>query len=373
MSRLTLKTKVFSGENYTTQFDYLPYKKILIVTDKIMSKIGLYNVLITQFKKHNIQYHIFDDVEPNPSFETVTNGVTELINFLPDAVIALGGGSVIDATKGVLYYGKEVYAKLDQPYWKPTFIAIPTTSGAGSEVTSYAVITDTQKQLKIPIVSDDIIPNIAILDPLMTKSCPPKITAESGIDVLTHALESYVATDSNMFTEALAEKVCSIVFQELITVVENGENLKARLAMHEASCMAGLAFTNSGLGLNHAMSHSLGGYFHIPHGRSNALLMPHIIRFNQISSSHKYQQISSLLGFPAQTPEEGVTSLLVGIEYLCEKIHLERKVTDFGVSQEKYLSAIPQMAHSAYHDPCLITNPIKPTIQEIESIYRLIV
>lgn len=372
MNGLTLKTKIVSGENSSHDYDYSCYSRVLIVTDQIMNKIGLCDIITSRLNEQKIKYYIFDEVEPNPSFETVTKGVAELIEFNPDAIIALGGGSVIDAAKGFIFYGKEVHKEINKEFIKPALIAIPTTSGAGSEVTAYAVITDTKNHIKIPLVSDIIIPDVAILDSLMTKSCPPKVSAESGIDVLTHVLESYVATDSNVFTEALSEKVCKMVFQELINVFKDGNNMKARLIMHEASCMAGVAFTNSGLGLNHAMSHILGGKFPIPHGRANALLMPQIIKINQRNSANKYAKIAALLGFPSSTDEEGVISLLVGVEYLCNAVQLERSVTEFGISKETYLAAIPEMAKAAHVDPCINTNPVKPTIQEIEEIYKAI-
>lgn len=372
MNGLSLKTKIISGENSSHDCDYSSYSKVLIVTDQIMNKIGLCDLITSRLEEQRVAYHVFDEVEPNPSFDTVIKGVTELIKFSPDAIVALGGGSVIDAAKGFIYYSKEVYKEMSKEFCKPTLIAIPTTSGAGSEVTAYAVITDTKNQIKVPIVSDDIIPDIAILDPMMTKTCPAKVTAESGIDVLTHVLESYVATESHTFTEALSEKVINIVFKELITVFQNGNNMRSRLAMHEASCMAGIAFTNSGLGLNHAMSHSLGGYFHIPHGRANALLMPYVIKFNKKVVAEKYARLATLLGFPASSDEEGIISLLVGIEYLCHNVQLERSVTEFGISKEEYLAAIPEMAKAAFEDPCLQTNPIQPTIQDIENIYQAI-
>lgn len=373
MNGLSLYTHIVSGENITQQFEFGKYKKVLLVTDKIMVKIGLADIIKDRLTQMNVSYSIFDEVEPNPSFATVNKGVQLLVKSPIDAIIALGGGSVIDAAKGFIYYFDAVQKEMGLKHCIPELIAIPTTSGAGSEVTAYAVITDTENQIKIPLVSDLIYPKYAIIDPIFTRSCPAKVTAESGIDVLTHILESYVSTNTNTYTEALCEKVLKLVFGNLKQVYVNGDDLQARLAMHEASCMAGIAFTNSGLGLNHALSHSLGGRFHIPHGRANALCMPHVIRLNQQKSAEKYAQLAKLLDLPAKNTDEGCLSLLVGIEYLCASINLERSVLEFGIDKQEYLNAIPEMAQAAYKDPCLTTNPVQASIEDIENIYKRLV
>ncbi len=370
MEQLILQTKIFSGENIVAEFDYSDYSRVLIVTDQIMDKIGLTKAIIQRLESQNIDYHVFKDVEANPSYNTVIKGVMEVIQFTPDAILAIGGGSVIDAAKGFVYYSEATYKHLEKKFRKPALIAVPTTSGSGSEVTSYAVITDTERQIKIPISSEIITPDIALLDPIVTRTCPPKVTAESGIDVLTHALESYVSTQSNIFTETLSEKVCYTVFNKLITAFQQGDDLSARQLMHEASCMAGIAFTNSGLGLNHAMSHSLGGLFHIPHGRANAMLITHVIKFNQQVSARQYMKIANVLGFPSSTEEEAISGLIIGIEYLCKTLQLERSVLEFGISKDDFLAAIPELAMSAFNDPCVQTNPIKPTLSQIEEIYK---
>ncbi|MGL4367812.1 MAG: 1-propanol dehydrogenase PduQ [Brevinemataceae bacterium] len=372
MNTFELKTKIISGINSCQSFNFRIYKNVLLVTDQIMMKIGLVDSLTSSLETQKVSYKIYPDVEPNPSFDTVSQGVSILLSQDFDAILALGGGSVVDAAKGILYYAAQVQNERNITFVKPDLIAVPTTSGAGSEVTAYAVITNIQEKIKVPIVSDLIIPDMAILDPVFTQTCPSKVTAESGIDVLTHILESYVAKNSNTITESLCEKVISIIFKNLSTVVHNGNNLEARLAMHEASCMAGIAFTNSGLGLNHAMSHSLGGRFHIPHGRANALLMPHIIKYNQRVVASKYALLTRILDLPATNNQEAVMSLLVAIEYLCQNIKLERSVLEFGVDRTEYLNAIPEMARLAHADPCLTTNPIPISVSEIEEIYKVL-
>lgn len=370
MKSLSVKTKIISGINSSIEYDYSYCKCVLIVTDKVMRSIGLCSIIEKKLLENNINYKIFDEVEPNPSFETIIHGVTEIAKASVDTIIALGGGSVIDASKGLIYFYEQVQKEQNKKFIKPVLIAIPTTSGAGSEVTAYTIITDTENKLKVPLVSDNIIPDIAILDPIMTKSCPKNVTAESGIDVLTHILESYVASNSSTFTEAIAEKAIHIVFSELINTFENGDNINSRLAMHEASCMAGIAFTNSGLGLNHAMSHALGGRFNIAHGRANALLISHVISFNKSKVGDKYAFLAKLLDFPASTSEEGCISLLISIEYLCNKLKLGRSISDYGILKEDYLSAIPSMAKDAINDPCLDTTPLMPTLLDIENIYK---
>lgn len=373
MKSLSVKTKIIFGINSSIEYDYSCSRYVLIVTDKVMRSIGLCSIIEKKLLESNISYTIFDEVEPNPSFETIINGVLNVAKKSVDTIIALGGGSVIDASKGFIYYYEKLQKEQNKEFIKPILIAIPTTSGAGSEVTSYTVITDTKNKLKVPIVSDNIIPDVAILDPIMTKTCPQSVTAESGIDVLTHILESYVSNNSSTFTEAIAEKAIQIVFNELVNTFENGNNINARLAMHEASCMAGIAFTNSGLGLNHAMSHALGGRFHISHGRANALLIPHVISFNKSKVGDKYCLLAKLLDFPSSTSEESFLSLLIGIEYLCDKLKLGRSISDYGISKEEYLSTIPSMAKDAINDPCLDTTPLMPTIDDIENIYKALI
>ncbi|MGL5722676.1 MAG: 1-propanol dehydrogenase PduQ [Brevinema sp.] len=365
----SLKTKVLFGNEALNNIAFHEHKHVFIATDKIMRQVGACEYVTSILDSQHIPYEIFDEIEPNPSLATVKKGVERLMRSESSIIVSIGGGSVIDAAKAFVYFMLKAKTHLSQAFEKPLFVAIPTTSGAGSEVTAYSVVTDTENFVKIPLVSDDIIPDIAVLDPRFTITCPPKVTAESGFDVLTHVLESYVSVNSNPFTEALVEKVVPMVFQSLREVYQNGKNLEARLTMHEASCLAGIAFTNSGLGLNHAMAHSLGGRFPISHGRANALLMPHVIAFNSRVSAEKYSFLAQRLNFSTETTLESCIALITAVATLSKSVDLPSSVLDFGITQEEYENAIPDMAKVAMNDPCLATNPISPSLKEIEQIY----
>ncbi|MGL4986494.1 MAG: iron-containing alcohol dehydrogenase, partial [Treponemataceae bacterium] len=213
----------------------------------------------------------------------------------------------------------------------------------------------------------------ALLAPQFTATCPPKVTAEAGFDVLSHILESYVSINSQTFTEALVEKVIGMVFNALPSVYKNGHDMSARLVMHEASCLAGIAFTNSGLGLNHAMAHSLGGRFKISHGRANALLMPHVIAFNCRSAAEKYERLAHRLGISGSTQAESCIALITAVASLSKSIDIPCSVVDFGVNKNEYLDALSNMAQAVSQDPCITTNPVVPTIADIERIYQSLI
>jgi len=293
--------KVFHGLGSFTQLSSIVGKKALIVTGQgSMKRSGYIEKCIMLLQQNNITVEVFDGVEADPSIETVMKGFNVMMNFQPDWIIGLGGCSAIDAAKAmwVFYeYPDTKFEDIIPPFTikplrkKARFIAIPSTSGTGTEATCVSVITDRVKGTKYPLVSYELCPDIAIVDGELCRSMPAHITANTGLDALTHALEAYVTPLSDAYTENLAERAVIDIFKTLPIAVEDGNNLDARQIMHDASCLAGMSFSNALLGIVHSLSHQVGGMFGVPHGRANAILLPNVIRFNNPSVGDKYTTI----------------------------------------------------------------------------------
>ena len=289
MESWTFKTQIFteSGNHSATglksdaleRIRLLNGERIFIVCDPFLEGTPALQTVIDLISVNNT-YTVYSNVVPDPPIDSIVKGVMVLRKEEATVLIVIGGGSAIDMAKGINYFCKTIYQ-----VGVKKFIAIPTTSGTGSEVTSFAVITDTKTGIKYPLIDDSLLPDEAILTTFFVKSAPEKVTAYSGMDVLVHALESLVAKKANHFTDALAEKAIELVIKNLPTCVVDGKNEVARAAMHEASCMAGIAFNQAGLGITHALAHQLGGQFHIPHGLANAMLLPYVIMYNAANST----------------------------------------------------------------------------------------
>ncbi len=377
--------------------------RAFIVTDPYMVKLGYVDKVLYYLRKREGYVHseIYSEVEPDPSVETVMNGARQMAAFKPDVVIALGGGSVIDAAKGMwLFYEhpKADFAKMKLKFMdirkrvykfpklgkKARMVAIPTTSGTGSEVTSFAVITDRAHNVKYPLADYELTPDIAIIDPDFVMSVPKTITADTGMDVLTHAIEAYVSVLASDYTDALAMKAIQLVFEYLPRAYENGDDRVAREKMHNASCIAGMAFTNAFLGVNHSLAHKLGGEFHIPHGRANAVLLPHVIEYNgkkpskfvsfpkyeKFIADEKYAEIARALGLPANTAAEGVASLAGAVRSLMQRLDIPATIGACGVERGAFMQKVPELADRAFEDQCTTANPRMPLIKELEEIYQ---
>ncbi len=375
MYNFEIKTKIKFGEGSLKSLSEIKDKKILIITDPFMIKSKMIDKILENIKESS--YEIFSDIVPDPPIETIVSGVEVCDRVKPEVIIALGGGSAIDAAKAIMDFSKKIL-KTQQI----EFIAIPTTSGTGSEVTSFSVITDNQKGAKYPLVSDELLPDIAILDPELVKTVPNFITADTGMDVITHAIEAYVSTNANDFSDALAEKAIKLVYKYLIKAYENGEDLEAREKMHNASCLAGLAFNNVSLGVNHSIAHVLGGKFHVPHGRTNSILLPYVIEYNAdivgynntnySLAAKKYADIASFLGLNSSNIRVGVKSLVNEIKKMQKEMNMPTKLSECKVNINDITDLEKEIAALAIKDACTKTNPKQPTGEDIINILNKI-
>lgn len=375
--------------------------RAFIVTDESMVKLGYIDKILYHLRKRHDYVHseIFSEVESDPSFETIEKGLKMMNEFKPDVIIAVGGGSPIDAAKGMwLFYEhpdadveglklkfmdirKRTY-KFPKLGTKAKMVAIPTTSGTGSEVTSFAVLTDKKLNKKYPLADYELTPDVAIVDPDLVMSLPKKITADTGMDVLTHAIESYVSNMASDYTDGLAEKALELVFKNIREAYNHGDNKTAREHMHNASTIAGMAFTNAFLGVNHSLAHKIGAEFHLAHGRINAILLPYVIRYNSqmptkfvsfpkyeyFIADKKYADLARRMNFPAFTNEEGVWSLIHEIQKLNEDLEIEKSFKEAGVDEQEFLSKVDMLADRAFEDQCTTANPRVPLVSELKQI-----
>ena len=376
--------------------------RAFIVTDPGMVKFGYVDKILYHLRNRRDYVHsqIFSEVEADPSFDTIKKGVDQMNEFKPDVIIALGGGSPIDAAKGMwLFYEhpeadiegmklkfmdirKRTY-KFPKLGEKSQLVAIPTTSGTGSEVTSFAVLSDKHNNRKYPFADYELTPNVAIVDPDLVMSLPKSITADTGMDVLTHALEAYVSNMASDYTDGLAEKAVELVFKNLRDAYNNGDNKYAREKMHNASTIAGMAFTNAFLGVCHSMAHKIGAEFHLPHGRINAILLPYVIKYNGVRNpskfvsfpkyeyyiaDKKYADISRRMGFKANTDEEGVNSLIAEVRKLADDVNIPKSFKEAGIEEAEWMAKVDELADRAFSDQCTTANPRLPIVEELKQI-----
>lgn len=379
--------------------------RAFIVTDPGMVKLGYVDRILYYLRRREgrnyVNCEIFSDVEPDPSIQTVRKGVERMKQFKPDVIIALGGGSPIDAAKAMWLFYEEPdtdFRDLHQKFMdirkrvvrypnlgrKAKFVGIPTTSGTGAEVTSFTVITDKETNRKYPLADYELTPDVAIIDPQFVMTVPKHITADTGMDVLTHAIEAYVSNMANDYTDGLAIKAIQLVFEYLPKAYHNGSDELAREKVHNASTIAGMAFSNSFLGINHSLSHKLGAEFHLAHGRVNAILLPHVIRYNAkkptkfvafpkyeyFIADERYAEISQALGLPANTAEEGVESLIQAIVDLSKELEIPMSLKENGVNEKEFEAVVDELAELAFEDQCTTANPRLPLITELTEVYR---
>ncbi len=372
MKRFKIKTEVCFSENAIDALTEIKGKNAVIFTDSFMASSGAADRIAEKLGNCS-SISVFDKVKPDPPIELVTEGLDFLRNANADVVIALGGGSSIDAAKSVVLMAKRV-----NPANPIRLIAIPTTSGTGSEVTQFAVITDAQKGVKYPLVDEQLLPDMAILDPSLVMTAPPGITADTGFDVITHALEAYVSKNASDASDALAEKSFELAFEFLPRAFKNGTDYMARDKMHSASCLAGMAFNGVSLGVNHSIAHALGGKLHIPHGRANAILLPHVIAFNADLDGHfgaddteaavKYAKLAQRVGLPCTNVRMGVLNLIQELTYMMQMMHIPMTLSEMGIDLEEFELIRPSIVEAALADVCTLTNPKRVSAKRINRI-----
>ncbi|MFQ6861296.1 MAG: bifunctional acetaldehyde-CoA/alcohol dehydrogenase [Beduini sp.] len=406
MQWVKLPPKIYFEKNSIKYLiDMKEMEKAMIVTDRGMYNLGYVAKIEDAIKRrrNKVDIELFFDVEPDPSVDTVQKGVELMNKFNPDVIIALGGGSSMDAAKvmWLLHEHPEVnFDDIKQKFMdirkrafkfpelgkKTRLICIPTTSGTGSEVTPFAVITDRKENKKYPLTDYALTPTVAIVDPEFAMSMPASIAADTGVDVLTHAVEAYVSILASDFTDGWAKQAVKLVFDYLERSVKNGKNdPEAREKMHNAATIAGMAFANAFLGMNHSLAHKIGGEFHVPHGRTNAILLPHVIRYNgtvptklniwpkieNYKADVKYMELAQLIGLNPKTPAEGVEMFAQACDELTGRVGIPSNFASQGISKEDWEEAVHRIAMNAYEDQCSPANPRMPMVKDMEQILRL--
>ncbi|NGT66920.1 L-threonine dehydrogenase [Clostridium perfringens] len=356
------------------QVGELGFKKALIVTDKVLGQIGIVKKVTDVLDNKNIEYAIYDETKPNPTVKNVNDGLALLKEKECDFVISLGGGSAHDCAKGIALLatnGGEIkdYEGVDKSK-KPQLpmVGINTTAGTGSEMTLFAIITDEERHIKMALVDKHLTPIIAVNDPMLILAMPKSLTAATGMDALTHAIESYVSTSATPITDACAEKAIELISNYLVNAVENGQDVEARDMMAYAEYLAGMAFNNASLGYVHAMAHQLGGFYNLPHGVCNAILLPHVQEYNKATSASRLAKIAKIMGgnIEGLTDEQGADLCIDMIKSLSQTIGIPEGLGVLGVKESDFET----LATNALNDACSLTNPRKGNLEEVIAIFK---
>lgn len=356
------------------QVGELGFKKALIVTDKVLGQIGIVKKVTDVLDNKNIEYAIYDETKPNPTVKNVNDGLALLKEKECDFVISLGGGSAHDCAKGIALLatnGGEIkdYEGVDKSK-KPQLpmVGINTTAGTGSEMTLFAIITDEERHIKMALVDKHLTPIIAVNDPMLMLAMPKSLTAATGMDALTHAVEAYVSTAATPITDACAEKAIELISNYLVNAVENGEDVEARDMMAYAEYLAGMAFNNASLGYVHAMAHQLGGFYNLPHGVCNAILLPHVQEYNKATSASRLAEIAKIMGgnIEGLTDEQGADLCIDMIKSLSQTIGIPEGLGVLGVKESDFET----LATNALNDACSLTNPRKGNLEEVIAIFK---
>ncbi len=378
MQRFTIPRDVYFGSDALDHLkDVKGTKAMLIIGSERLIKDGTVPKIQDLLKESRIETTVFSGVENDPSVPTVNKGVEMMNSFKPDLIIGIGGGSPIDAAKAmwIFYeYPNLTFEEAAKPFnlpelrQKAKFIAIPTTSGTGSEVTSFSVITDNETQIKYPIADYNITPDVAIVDTALVQSMTPKLIANTGMDALTHAIEAYVSTARNPITDSLAMKSIEMTVENLVNSF-NGEK-EARENMHISQCLAGMAFSNAILGIVHSMAHKTGKIFNIAHGCANAIYLPYVIEFNAKTAGNAYADIAKRLGLNGNTTDELVESLIKLVKDFRVAMNMPQTLAEFGLSESLFKKHLDEISKAAVADPCTGTNPRKISAEEMKKLFE---
>ncbi|MBS4534633.1 iron-containing alcohol dehydrogenase [Clostridium sp. D2Q-14] len=378
MQRFTIPRDVYFGTNALDHLkDVKGTKAMLVIDSERLIEDGTVSRIQDLLKEARIETTVFSGVESDPSVSTVKKGVEMMTSFEPDLIIGIGGGSPIDAAKAmwIFYeYPNLTFKEAAKPFSLPElrqkakFIAIPTTSGTGSEVTSFSVITDNETNIKYPIADYNITPDVAIVDPALVESMPPELVANTGMDALTHAFEAYVSTARNPITDSLAMKSIEMTVKNLINSF-NGEK-EARENMHISQCLAGMAFSNAILGIAHSMAHKTGKIFNIAHGSANSIYLPSVIEFNSKTAGSAYADIAKRLGLDGNTTDKLVKSLIKLVKDFRVAMNMPQTLNEYGLSEDFFKEHLDEISKTAVADPCTGTNPRQISVEEMKKLFE---
>lgn len=377
MARFTLPRDIYHGKDSLEVLKSLEGKKAFIVIGGgSMKRFGFLDKVLSYLKEANMETKVFEGVEPDPSVETVMKGAKEMEEFNPDWIVSIGGGSPIDAAKAmwIFYeYPNFTFEKAIVPFGLPKlrrkakFVAIPSTSGTATEVTAFSVITDYKAKIKYPLADFEITPDIAIVDPSLAETMPEKLVAHTGMDALTHAIEAYTASLRSNFTDPLALKAIEMVNMHLVNSYKG--DMEARGEMHEAQCLAGMAFSNALLGIVHSMAHKVGAVFHIPHGCANAIFLPYVIKYNRKACEDRYANIARHIGLKGESERELTDALIDLINKFNKELNIPSSMKEYGIEEDDFKANLKFIAHNAVLDPCTGSNPREIDDETMEKLY----
>ena len=377
MARFTLPRDIYHGKDSLEVLKSLEGKKAFIVIGGgSMKRFGFLDKVLSYLKESNMETKVFEGVEPDPSVETVMKGAKEMEEFNPDWIVSIGGGSPIDAAKAmwIFYeYPDFTFEKAIVPFGLPKlrrkakFVAIPSTSGTATEVTAFSVITDYKAKIKYPLADFEITPDIAIVDPSLAETMPEKLVAHTGMDALTHAIEAYTASLRSNFTDPLALKAIEMVNMHLVNSYKG--DMEARGEMHEAQCLAGMAFSNALLGIVHSMAHKVGAVFHIPHGCANAIFLPYVIKYNRKACEDRYANIARHIGLKGESERELTDTLIDLINKFNKELNIPSSMKEYGIDENDFKANLKFIAHNAVLDPCTGSNPREIDDETMEKLY----
>ncbi|MGU8943560.1 iron-containing alcohol dehydrogenase [Clostridium perfringens] len=377
MARFTLPRDIYHGKDSLEVLKSLEGKKAFIVIGGgSMKRFGFLDKVLSYLKEANMETKVFEGVEPDPSVETVMKGAKEMEEFNPDWIVSIGGGSPIDAAKAmwIFYeYPDFTFEKAIVPFGLPKlrrkakFVAIPSTSGTATEVTAFSVITDYKAKIKYPLADFEITPDIAIVDPSLAETMPEKLVAHTGMDALTHAIEAYTASLRSNFTDPLALKAIEMVNMHLVNSYKG--DMEARGEMHEAQCLAGMAFSNALLGIVHSMAHKVGAVFHIPHGCANAIFLPYVIKYNRKACEDRYAQIARHIGLKGESERELTDAIIDLINKFNKELNIPSSMKEYGIEEDDFKANLKFIAHNAVLDPCTGSNPREIDDETMEKLY----